>query len=226
MLPKKRCFSRHQPVLLIPANPRENSLWAQSTIAAVGIVPDRRAISRPLSRITSVGMDWMPNRRVRPRSASVLSLASRNAGSSWAVAAENAGAICRHGPHHGAQKSTSNGMSDRSASATKFAAVRTTGSPFRSAMPQRPHFASANILRSGTRLVVPHAEQPNILVFASDIETLAAISWLLARPAVLVTADTASSPGRVGMAIDSGAEHTNQLHRRTDFLEKCARSDA
>ena len=153
----------------------------------MGIAPDWRAISLPLWRSISVGMERMPKRSASPRSTSVLSLASRSAGSSWAVAAENAGAICRHGPHHGAQKSTSKGTSERSARARKFSAVRTAGRPSRSAMRQRPHLASADIRASGRRFVAPHAAQPTIFVPLFDSEILAAVSRSLARHALLVT---------------------------------------
>src|SRR3546814_10448693 len=71
-------------------------------------------------------------------------------------------------------------MSDRSASAAKFSAVRIAGSPLRNAMPHRPHFASADILPSGTRFVVPHAAQPTILLFEFDIE-IPHCSFLLTR---------------------------------------------
>src|SRR3546814_4338728 len=71
-------------------------------------------------------------------------------------------------------------MSDRSASAAKFSAVRIAGSPLRNAMPHRPHFASADILPSVTRFVVPHAAQPTILLFEFDI-VIPPCSFLLTR---------------------------------------------
>ena len=48
------------------------------------------------------------------RSSSTLTLAKRARGSSSFAARSKIGAIARHGPHHGAQKSTISGMSLRS----------------------------------------------------------------------------------------------------------------
>jgi len=178
-------------------------------------------------------MERVPKRRANPRSTCVLSLASRSAGSSWAVAAENSGAICRHGPHDGAQKSTSKGTSERSPSAGKFCAVRTAGRPLRRAM-QRPHLASADILASGTRFVAPPAAQPTIFVSGFDIERLAAVSRSLARHALLVTAGLTSLPRNfsrwagdrsatreLSHDVDQGARRVPERgwRRPTDLLE-------
>jgi hypothetical protein len=62
------------------------------------------------------------------------------------------GAIARHGPHQGAQKSTITGTSLRSMCLSKFEAVSATGSPGKSRDLQEPHTASAAGRSGATRL--------------------------------------------------------------------------
>lgn len=58
-----------------------------------------------------VGMPMIPNLVARLRSSSESTLPNRISGSKSLAASPNAGAITWHGPHHEAQKSTTNGMS-------------------------------------------------------------------------------------------------------------------
>ena len=89
---------------------------------------------------------WMPNRPPSSGTASVSTFASRARGSSCRAAASNAGAIIRQGPHQGAQKSTSTGISLFSSAAGN--APRYRGRP---ALPRR---ASTCTCRR------PHAPSP------------------------------------------------------------------
>ncbi|KLD75110.1 hypothetical protein Y886_28865 [Xanthomonas hyacinthi DSM 19077] len=75
----------------------------------------------------------MPKRAASAGCASLSSLPRRMRGSNCAAAASNCGAMVRHGPHHGAQKSTSSGMSLGSAQAAKVSAFNASGAPTNSA---------------------------------------------------------------------------------------------
>lgn len=111
----------------------------QCSIAACGIAPDWRATSTPFLNKIRVGMLRIPKRAASAGCASVSTLPKRTCGSSFCAAAANAGAMVRHGPHQGAQKSTSNGRADRSAWRLKLASVRTTGAPENSGCLHWPH---------------------------------------------------------------------------------------
>jgi hypothetical protein len=62
------------------------------------------------------------------------------------------GAIARHGPHHGAQKSTISGMSLRSTCLSNVVDVNAIGSPVKSFALQTPHLASEAGRSAGMRL--------------------------------------------------------------------------
>lgn len=93
----------------------------------------------------------MAKRAASACSSSVSTLARRAAGSSCCAAAANAGAIARHGPHQGAQKSTRTGSSDRSTWRSKLASVSTIGEPSKSGDWQWPHWPRSPRRASGTR---------------------------------------------------------------------------
>jgi hypothetical protein len=88
-------------------------MWerTQLTISGAPIAPGWRATSRPPLKTIMVGIDRMEYCAAIACSASVSSFARRTPGSSSAAACSNAGAIILHGPHHGAQKSTTTGIS-------------------------------------------------------------------------------------------------------------------
>ena len=69
------------------------------------------------------------------------------------------GAIARHGPHQGAQKSTMTGPSLRSIVLSKVFAVNATGSPVNSLDLQTPQIASAAGRSDGTRLTAEQCGQ-------------------------------------------------------------------
>ena len=83
----------------------------QLTISGPLIAPGWRATSRPFLKTISVGIERMAYCEAMACSASVFSFARRIPGSSSAAACSKAGAIILHGPHHGAQKSTTTGIS-------------------------------------------------------------------------------------------------------------------
>jgi len=83
----------------------------QLTISGPLIAPGWRATSRPFLKTTSVGIERMAYCEAMACSASVFNFARRIPGSSSAAACSKAGAIILHGPHHGAQKSTTTGIS-------------------------------------------------------------------------------------------------------------------
>ena len=97
------------------------------SMPAAFIRPDWRAISLPWLNRIMVGMPWMPKRPASCCSSSVLTLAKRTLGSSWPAAFSNCGAMALQGPHHGAQKSTSSGMSLLAAWVSKLWAFSATG---------------------------------------------------------------------------------------------------
>ena len=95
----------------------------------------------------------IPNCVARWGSASVFTFASRILGSSWCAACWNCGAIILHGPHHGAQKSTSSGRSLRSTWRENVAVVNSMGSPVNKGCWQRPQLGCSDSFAVGTRLM-------------------------------------------------------------------------
>ena len=130
------------------------------------IAPDWRAISLPCWNRIIVGMPWMRKRPASSCSSSVLTLARRTCGSRVPAAFSNCGAMALHGPHHGAQKSTSRGMSLLLACVSKLWAFSATGCPPNSGAPQLPHLplAPAASLSRGARFRVLQAGQATITV--------------------------------------------------------------
>ena len=80
--------------------------------AATGTADARRAAHNAAAAPASEA-PAKPKRAAKAWWASVSSLARRSCGSSMPAACAKAGAIVRQGPHHGAQKSTSTGISLR-----------------------------------------------------------------------------------------------------------------
>jgi len=111
-----------------------NHQWSNCSrrraISALGRTPTIRSTSRPPWKKSSAGMLRMLNRFVVAGFSSILSLAMRTRPAISAARSSNIGLIARQGPHHGAHRSTSTGMGDRSTSAAKVASVTTTGAPF------------------------------------------------------------------------------------------------
>ena len=106
-----------------------SACWTQLSMPDAFIAPDWRAISLPCWKRIIVGMPWMRKRPASSCSSSVLTLARRTRGSSVPAAFSNCGAMALHGPHHGAQKSTSRGMSLLLACVSKLWAFSATGWP-------------------------------------------------------------------------------------------------
>jgi len=85
------------------------------------IAPEVRAFSRPFTNAIIVGMPRIPKRPAISGASSVLSFAMRTSDASRSAAWPYAGAIIRHGPHQGAQKSTTTGKSFDATCRSKFA---------------------------------------------------------------------------------------------------------
>src|SRR5262245_37007915 len=114
---------------------------------------------------------------------STLSLANRTRPAISNANSSIAGAMIRHGPHHGAHASTSTGSGDRSTSPEKLASVTVTGWLWTgSGVLHRPHTGSTPwaIFSGGTRLVVPQAGQR--IRSGSAVPTAPASERLSARP--------------------------------------------
>src|SRR5271163_3215686 len=97
-------------------------------------------------------MPRIPKRAAIAGSSSTLTLAKRARGSSSLAARSKIGAIVRHGPHHGAQKSTITGISLRSTCLAKVFVVSGIGSPVNRFALQAPHVASEAGRSAGMRL--------------------------------------------------------------------------
>src|SRR5690606_28180971 len=98
---------------------------SSSRITDSGCNPMKPSIGRPPLSSMTVGSDWMPNMPASCISSSALTLASTNAPAYSSASFSSSGPNCRHGPHHGAQKSTSTGacIERSSTSCAKVAAV-------------------------------------------------------------------------------------------------------
>jgi hypothetical protein len=89
------------------------ALFSQRRSVFRSIAPDWRAASLPLLKAISVGMPRIPKREESAGLSSELTFAKRALVLKRRAASSYYGAIIRHGPHHGAQKSTINGRSLR-----------------------------------------------------------------------------------------------------------------
>ncbi len=88
--------------------------------------------------------------------ASVSNFAKITEGESFAAAWANAGAIMRHGPHHGAQKSTRTGTSFRPTNFAKETSLSSTGLGGNSSERHLPHTGWSPRFDAGTRLTDEH----------------------------------------------------------------------
>src|SRR5450830_822022 len=116
------------------------------------IAPGWRATSRPPRNRAKVGMLRILKRAPRSCEASVLTLTTRKSGSSDLAACAYQGAIVRQGPHQGAQKSTSTGMSVRSICLRKRALARSTGWPVNKSFWHLPQVGCSIRRAAGKRL--------------------------------------------------------------------------
>ncbi len=146
----------------------------RSLIAAFGCAPTIRSTSRPPTITSIVGMLRTSKRLAVAGFSSTLSLATRMRPASSAASCSIAGAIARHGPHHGAQASTSTGSGERSTSAANVASVTVNGVAAAVAgngclqRPQRGRAPSASFA-AGTLFVAP--QLPQAISMGSDMGT-------------------------------------------------------
>src|SRR5688572_28585033 len=88
-------------------------------IPGAGRAPIVRPISLPPANSDIVGIDRILKRPARSCSSSVFTLTTTSRPASLEATRAISGATARHGPHHGAQKSTSTGTGDAFTSASK-----------------------------------------------------------------------------------------------------------
>src|SRR5262249_46362519 len=119
---------------------------------------------------------------------STLSFVTRTRPAISAASSAITGAIIRHGPHHGAQASTSTGSGERSTSEAKVASLTVSGSAAMcSGALHRPHrgLSPAASFSTGTRLVAPHEEHRIILCSGMNRRLALSAASLLGRHGVV-----------------------------------------
>src|SRR5688572_4578736 len=94
--------------------------------SAAGRTPDSRATTWPPLKTATVGIELMRKRSPSSGTASVSTLTTRAWPDLWRATLSTSGAIMWHGPHHGAQKSTSTGTGDWAMSASNAAVLATS----------------------------------------------------------------------------------------------------
>src|ERR1041385_9214879 len=120
--------------------------------------PAARWTSLPPWKSASVGIERMRNRSPSSGTASVFTFKTSHSPAAAFATLSSSGAIIRHGPHQGAQKSTTTGSDDEPTAASKVVASDTsTGSAgavnAARQLPQRVTWPSVPKRR---RLVLPH----------------------------------------------------------------------
>jgi len=115
------------------------------------MTPLWRASSWPLRKIAIVGTAWTLRREVSAWASSMFTLATLKSGDSLPAAFSRIGPSVRQGPHQGAQKSTSTGMSDLPTNQAKRASVTVSGTPVSSGSWHLPHLALAALSASARR---------------------------------------------------------------------------
>ncbi len=151
-----------------PARGGPRSPVEAATIACAGTAPERRCVSWPWCMRTSVGMLRIWKRDDSCGLSSLLTFtSSARPFSALTTACSNAGAIARHGPHHGAQKSISTGSGLASIAASKLSSASSTGRPSSRGLPQRPQTGSSARRSTGMRLVAPQPAQVNCVLWLS-----------------------------------------------------------
>jgi hypothetical protein len=144
------CFVRGEPAaaqppltdrILVLAELAPDPAHERGVVHRAGLTCDLASATK----IASVGMLRMPKREAVQGASSVLSFASCTPGSSTPAASSKAGAIMRHGPHQGAQKSTTMGRSDLVTCRSKLSSFNGTGFPVNSASLHRPQRACSPI---------------------------------------------------------------------------------
>lgn len=83
--------------------------------------PEERSISRPPTKTAKVGIERILMLPAMPGCVSVFTFATSNSPAARPASFMTSGATIRHGPHHGAQKSTSTGRDALLTSAVKAA---------------------------------------------------------------------------------------------------------
>ena len=125
------------------------------------MAPEVRSTSRPPAKTANVGIERMPMLAPMPGCASVFTFTTSNSPAASAASFATSGATIWHGPHHGAQKSTSTGSEAVRMSAVKLAAESmSTGSDgCGSAALQLPHWPLWCSRANGMRFARWHCGQ-------------------------------------------------------------------
>ena len=134
------------------ARDQSNPRWTNASSCVSGTAPTSRSTTAP-SRISSrVGMLMASYLRATPGESSTFTLVTFKRPGFFAAIRSTAGETIRHGPHHGAHRSTSTGVVARSTTASKVESVASV-SHGRGAL----HAAQAGLpdAEAGTRFFVP-----------------------------------------------------------------------
>ena len=123
-------------------------------MSATLIAPACLVTSLPFLKITIVGILRIFSCAPIDCSSSVFNFASLTPGERSRDACSKAGAIILQGPHHGAQKSTTTGISLLFICLRKLSAFSVTGSWLNSALRHLPQAGPASSFSAGIRFVV------------------------------------------------------------------------
>lgn len=140
------------------------------SMSGAGIAPARRDTSRPPRNTATVGIDMMRYRSPSSVTASVLILTTSHRPAVLRASFSISGAIDRHGPHQGAQKSTTIGRGAVASIASNTAALATSigTAGGDSGVWQRPHRVSRSSEAYTRRLTWAHCAQPTSTPRVSD----------------------------------------------------------
>src|SRR5687767_15470389 len=128
------------------------------------MAPDNRATSTASRNRISVGMHLICHRSPICGTASVFNFASRIRGSSCCAACSKIGAKLLHGPHHGAQQSTSTGTELPLSTTDTLSEFSSIGCPCKICSLHLPHLGLSPRRSVGTRLAVLQLAQVRVVV--------------------------------------------------------------
>src|SRR5579862_1645711 len=148
-------------VALGPAHTAAGARWpsTQRSSADAGRAPTWRATSRPRSRTRSVGTPLTAKRLATPGASSTLTFTVLTRPANRRVAPSTAGPTIRHGPHHGAHRSTRTGRALSAAASNVVSSASTSQGRGSWHFAQRGEPAAA----VGTRLRLPQPVQATMV---------------------------------------------------------------
>src|SRR5688500_6329948 len=128
------------------------------------MAPDIRVASTASRNRMSVGMDRICQRSPSCGTASVFNFANRTRGSSCCAACSKTGAKLLHGPHQGAQQSTSTGTELPLSTTDTLSEFNSIGCPCKICSLHLPHLGLSPRRSVGMRLVVLQLAQVRVVV--------------------------------------------------------------